>query len=192
MSRAETQSRLRCVGQGAVGGAETQLEAFPLFLLSICTSLVSFRYSRQWELRGSKSRPYVRLTFLWRAGERLRKCARLGGLESFGSVPQFSCPRFGADWEALQFAVKMLRIVSWNINGIRSPLPGMVCEEPNNCTTMAMGRILDKLDADIICLQETKVTSEHLRTQDSYHTFPFPLFPPAPSHFTFSFLESLP
>lgn len=64
----------------------------------------------------------------------------------------------------------MLRVVSWNINGIRSPLQA---EEPNHCTTMAMARILDKLDADILCLQETKVTSERSRIQDPYHTFPF-------------------
>ena len=51
----------------------------------------------------------------------------------------------------------MLRVVGWNINGIRSPLQGMVYEEPSNCAAMAMGRILDKLDADIVCLQETKV-----------------------------------
>ncbi|XP_032705804.1 DNA-(apurinic or apyrimidinic site) lyase 2 isoform X2 [Lontra canadensis] len=57
----------------------------------------------------------------------------------------------------------MLRVVSWNINGIRSPLQGMVYEEPSNCAAMAVGRILDKLDADIVCLQETKVTRDVLR-----------------------------
>ncbi|XP_004606538.1 DNA-(apurinic or apyrimidinic site) endonuclease 2 [Sorex araneus] len=56
----------------------------------------------------------------------------------------------------------MLRIVSWNINGIRSPLPGAFNQEPGNCSTVALGRILDKLDADIICLQETKVTRDAL------------------------------
>ncbi|XP_059567655.1 DNA-(apurinic or apyrimidinic site) endonuclease 2-like [Myotis daubentonii] len=53
----------------------------------------------------------------------------------------------------------MLRVVSWNINGIRSPLQA---EEPNNCTTVAMARVLDQLDADILCLQETKVTGDAL------------------------------
>lgn len=84
-------------------------------------------------------------------------------------------PRLGADCEVLQFAVKMLRMVSWNINGIRSPLQGMVYEEPSNCAAMAMGRILDKLDADIVCLQETKVTSERSKIQDPYHTLSFPV-----------------
>lgn len=86
----------------------------------------------------------------------------------------------------------MLRVVSWNINGIRSSFQRLVYEEPNNCTVMAIGRILDKLDADIVCLQETKVTSERSRIQDSYHIFPFMLnFPaPAPSNFTFPFLSS--
>ena len=60
----------------------------------------------------------------------------------------------------------MLRVVSWNINGIRSPLQGVAYEEPNNCTAVAMARILDKLDADIVCLQETKVTSERSRIPD--------------------------
>ncbi|XP_045851631.1 DNA-(apurinic or apyrimidinic site) endonuclease 2 [Meles meles] len=57
----------------------------------------------------------------------------------------------------------MLRVVSWNINGIRSPLQGMVYKEPSNCAAMAVGHILDKLDADIVCLQETKVTRDVLR-----------------------------
>ncbi|KAI5254662.1 DNA-(apurinic or apyrimidinic site) endonuclease 2 isoform X2 [Manis pentadactyla] len=56
----------------------------------------------------------------------------------------------------------MLRVVSWNVNGIRSPLQGVVYEEPSNCAAMAVGRILEKLDADIVCLQETKVTRDVL------------------------------
>lgn len=70
---------------------------------------------------------------------------------------------------------KMLRVVSWNINGIRSPLQGVVCQEPSNCTSMAMRRILDELDADIVCFQETKVTSEHSRIQNPYHILIFSL-----------------
>lgn len=84
----------------------------------------------------------------------------------------------------------MLRVVSWNINGIRSHLQGAGYEEPSNCTARAVGRILDKLDADIVCLQETKVTSERPRIQDPYHTFPFKLnFDLGVSHFTFPFLS---
>lgn len=67
----------------------------------------------------------------------------------------------------------MLRVVSWNVNGIRSPLQGMVFEEPSNYAAMVVGRILDKLDADIVCFQETKVTSERSEVQDPYHTLPF-------------------
>ncbi|XP_011381692.1 DNA-(apurinic or apyrimidinic site) lyase 2 [Pteropus vampyrus] len=73
----------------------------------------------------------------------------------------------------------MLRVVSWNINGIRSPLQGVVYEEPNNCTAMAMGRILDKLDADIVCLQETKVTRDVL-------TEPLAIIEGYNSYFSFS------
>lgn len=43
-----------------------------------------------------------------------------------------------------------MRVVTWNINGIRT----------------FKGRIknaLDSLDADIICVQETKVTSQYTR-----------------------------
>ncbi|XP_037368241.1 DNA-(apurinic or apyrimidinic site) endonuclease 2 isoform X2 [Talpa occidentalis] len=61
----------------------------------------------------------------------------------------------------------MLRVVSWNVNGIRSPLQGLVKEEPSNCTSGDMGRILDKLDGDIVCLQETKVTSVATFCKDS-------------------------
>ncbi|XP_004478413.1 DNA-(apurinic or apyrimidinic site) endonuclease 2 [Dasypus novemcinctus] len=56
----------------------------------------------------------------------------------------------------------MLRVVSWNINGIRSPLQRMVHQEPGNCAAVAVGRILDELDADIVCFQETKVTRDVL------------------------------
>uniref|UniRef100_A0A2K5QH73 DNA-(apurinic or apyrimidinic site) endonuclease n=1 Tax=Cebus imitator TaxID=2715852 RepID=A0A2K5QH73_CEBIM len=31
-------------------------------------------------------------------------------------------------------------------------------QEPNNCAAVAVGSVLDELDADIVCLQETKVT----------------------------------
>uniref|UniRef100_A0A8C8ZGV6 DNA-(apurinic or apyrimidinic site) endonuclease n=1 Tax=Prolemur simus TaxID=1328070 RepID=A0A8C8ZGV6_PROSS len=69
----------------------------------------------------------------------------------------------------------MLRVVSWNINGIRSPMQGVVCQEPSNCATMAIGRILDELDADIVCLQETKVTrdvlTEPLAIVEGYNSY---------------------
>ncbi|XP_066106098.1 DNA-(apurinic or apyrimidinic site) endonuclease 2 isoform X1 [Saccopteryx bilineata] len=73
----------------------------------------------------------------------------------------------------------MLRVVSWNINGIRSPLQGVLYEEPNNCTAMAMAGILDKLDADILCLQETKVTRDVL-------TEPLAIIEGYNSYFSFS------
>ncbi|XP_059994088.1 DNA-(apurinic or apyrimidinic site) endonuclease 2 isoform X2 [Lagenorhynchus albirostris] len=73
----------------------------------------------------------------------------------------------------------MLRVVSWNINGIRSPVQGVGNEEPSNCTAMAMGRILDKLDADIVCLQETKVTRDVL-------TEPLAIIEGCNSYFSFS------
>ncbi|XP_003135157.1 DNA-(apurinic or apyrimidinic site) lyase 2 [Sus scrofa] len=73
----------------------------------------------------------------------------------------------------------MLRVVSWNINGIRSHLQGAGYEEPSNCTARAVGRILDKLDADIVCLQETKVTRDVL-------TEPLAIIEGYNSYFSFS------
>ncbi|KAB1253374.1 DNA- lyase 2 [Camelus dromedarius] len=73
----------------------------------------------------------------------------------------------------------MLRVVSWNINGIRSPLQGVGYEEPSNCTATAVGHILDKLDADIVCLQETKVTRDAL-------TEPLAIIEGYNSYFSFS------
>lgn len=73
------------------------------------------------------------------------------------------------------FAVKMLRIVSWNINGIRR----VINEDFNTSTSMAMERILDKLDADIVCLQETKVTRDML-------TEPLAIIKGYNSYFSFS------
>ena len=43
----------------------------------------------------------------------------------------------------------MLKIVTWNINGIRSIQPNLK-------------DLFDSLDADIIALQETKITSKML------------------------------
>lgn len=86
-------------------------------------------------------------------------------------------------WETVYFT-KMLRVVSWNINGIRSPLQGLAGQEPSNCPT-ALRRVLDELDADIVCLQETKVTSEPSAIQDLYRVFLLLLtFVP---HFSFPF-----
>lgn len=63
-------------------------------------------------------------------------------------------------WETVQFT-KMLRVVSWNINGIRSPLQGLASQETSSRPT-ALRRVLDELDADIVCLQETKVSRDAL------------------------------
>ncbi|XP_004873613.1 DNA-(apurinic or apyrimidinic site) lyase 2 isoform X1 [Heterocephalus glaber] len=69
----------------------------------------------------------------------------------------------------------MFRLVSWNINGIRSPLPGAVCQESNNCPSETMGRTLEELGADIVCLQETKVTrdvlTEPLAIVEGYNSY---------------------
>ncbi|XP_036127452.1 DNA-(apurinic or apyrimidinic site) endonuclease 2 isoform X1 [Molossus molossus] len=73
----------------------------------------------------------------------------------------------------------MLRVVSWNINGIRSPLQAVGYQESSNCSAVAMARILDKLDADILCLQETKVTRDVL-------TEPLAIIEGYNSYFSFS------
>ncbi|CAO2640015.1 DNA-(apurinic or apyrimidinic site) endonuclease 2 [Lemmus lemmus] len=62
--------------------------------------------------------------------------------------------------ETVQSA-KTLRVVSWNINGIRRPLQGLGCQVPSNCPTV-LRHVLEELDADIVCLQETKVTRDAL------------------------------
>ncbi|XP_052055296.1 DNA-(apurinic or apyrimidinic site) endonuclease 2-like [Apodemus sylvaticus] len=55
----------------------------------------------------------------------------------------------------------MLRVVSWNINGIRRPLQGLGHKVPSNCPT-ALRHILKELDADVVCLQEIKVSRDTL------------------------------
>ncbi|XP_051020830.1 DNA-(apurinic or apyrimidinic site) endonuclease 2-like [Acomys russatus] len=68
----------------------------------------------------------------------------------------------------------MLRVVSWNINGIRRPLQSLGCQVPSNCP-MALRHILNELDADIVCLQETKVTrdvlTEPLAVVEGYNSY---------------------
>lgn len=49
-----------------------------------------------------------------------------------------------------QYILNIMRIVTWNINGIRT-FKGRI------------KNVLDSLDADIICVQETKVTSKYKR-----------------------------
>lgn len=46
-----------------------------------------------------------------------------------------------------------MKILTWNINGIRA------VSEPLNV-------VLNKLNADIICLQETKITSKAFRNSN--------------------------
>ena len=44
-----------------------------------------------------------------------------------------------------------MKIVSWNVNGLRAVV--------KNCGTDLKG-FLDSMEADILCLQETKATSQ--------------------------------
>lgn len=122
-------------------------------------------------------------------------CAHARERQGSSSLPGggHEFPRLSLLRETGQFT-KMLRVVSWNINGIRSPLQGLTCQGPSNCPT-ALRRILDKLDADIVCLQETKVTSKHSRIQDFYLFFLLLTFASCSTSFHFSvyrYLESCP
>lgn len=47
----------------------------------------------------------------------------------------------------------MLRVVSWNVNGIRA------------CLKNGLDNTLSELDADIVCIQETKISSDQLEIQ---------------------------
>ncbi|EGW04461.1 DNA-(apurinic or apyrimidinic site) endonuclease 2 [Cricetulus griseus] len=68
----------------------------------------------------------------------------------------------------------MLRVVSWNINGIRRRLQSLGCQVPSNCST-DLRHILEELDADIVCFQETKVTrdalTEPLAVVEGYNSY---------------------
>lgn len=44
-----------------------------------------------------------------------------------------------------------MKVVSWNVNGLRASLK-------NNSQRKSLKEFLDALEADIICLQETKAT----------------------------------
>lgn len=67
-----------------------------------------------------------------------------------------------------------IRIVTWNVNGIRNPFGYMPWSETKNFGTM-----FDILEADVVCFQELKIQSKDLRDDmvlipgwDSYFTFP--------------------
>ena len=53
-----------------------------------------------------------------------------------------------------------MKIVTWNVNGIRA------CNKSTSIKSL-----LDSLDADIICLQETKITSKEFCYKITENTF---------------------
>ena len=60
---------------------------------------------------------------------------------------------------------KKMRVVTWNVNGIRATSTTSAKTSNSPCTTTttttstkSLQNLLDSLDADIICLQETKIT----------------------------------
>ena len=55
-----------------------------------------------------------------------------------------------------QWAWLMMKIVSWNVNGLKAVV--------KNRQTSLKG-FLDHFDADIVCIQETKATSKLVRLQ---------------------------
>lgn len=133
----------------------------------------------------SKSRPACVLPSEGAEGKVRTPGGNARGRRGASSLPGSNAfARLSFLWETVPFT-KMLRVVSWNINGIRSPLQGLACQEPSSCPT-ALRRVLDELDADIVCLQETKVTSEHSRIQDLYGVFLL-MLTFVLSHFAFRF-----
>ncbi|KAK6522033.1 Class II abasic (AP) endonuclease, variant 2 [Arthrobotrys megalospora] len=67
-----------------------------------------------------------------------------------------------------------IRIVTWNVNGIRNPFGYTPWSETKN-----FGAMFDILEADVVCFQELKIQSKDLRDDmvlipgwDSYFTFP--------------------
>lgn len=49
--------------------------------------------------------------------------------------------------------IRSLRVMTWNVNGLRAVLQRL---------QKSLKQFLDDLDADIICLQETKLTRSEL------------------------------
>ncbi|KAK6330975.1 Class II abasic (AP) endonuclease [Orbilia javanica] len=67
-----------------------------------------------------------------------------------------------------------IRIVTWNVNGIKNPLGHMPWSE-----SKSFGTMFDILEADVVCFQELKLQRKDLRDDmvlipgwDSYFTFP--------------------
>lgn len=50
--------------------------------------------------------------------------------------------------------IRRLRVLTWNVNGLRAVLQRL--------GMMSLRELLDSLQADIICLQETKMTRSEL------------------------------
>lgn len=68
---------------------------------------------------------------------------------SRGDVAEYNTLRSARAGVSARKIFEEMKILTWNINGIRAAGRGR-----------SMKDILDSLEADVICLQETKVTRE--------------------------------
>ena len=68
---------------------------------------------------------------------------------SRGDVAEYNTLRSAREGVSARKIFEEMKILTWNINGIRAAGRGR-----------SMKDILDSLEADVICLQETKVTRE--------------------------------
>ena len=57
-----------------------------------------------------------------------------------------------------------MKLISWNVNGIRS------------CVKKGFQEFFTKIDADIFCLQETKMQVTELKTKDVEEIINLPIF----------------
>lgn len=76
------------------------------------------------------------------------------------------------------FCYYKMKIISWNVNSIRariidSKTSQCTCQNRTILKTSPMGKLLQKVKADVICLQETKCSIKNLKCLDisGYHTY---------------------
>lgn len=69
----------------------------------------------------------------------------------------------------LKYKISNMKIISWNVNGLRSPSMSVIKDGKFNTESNLYKLILDN-DPDILCLQETKCQEKH---QDLFNILPF-------------------
>ena len=70
----------------------------------------------------------------------------------------------------------MVKIISWNVNGIRSKSMNLITKEKCRNLECNFSKMIDNYDPDIICLGETKCQQKHENDLNKYIPFEYKIW----------------